>query len=56
MYIYICIYIYTHIEGLYSVVVHKVCILMPNSLPMMLHCSQSEDVDTSAAKLNNDPV
>ena len=37
-------------------VVHEVCILMPNSLPMTLHCSQSEDSDTSAAKLNNDPV
>ena len=37
-------------------VVDEVCILMPNSLPMTLHCSQSEDVDTSAAKLNNDPV
>ena len=31
-------------------VVHKVCILMTNCLPMMLHCSQSEDVDTSATE------
>ena len=30
--------------------VHKVCILMSNCLPMMLHCSQSEDVDTSATE------